>query len=297
MFRHLDLNELPDGQRTRGQYAMRYEDVAQDGSLKLTAVPPAFGPACYRPLWRDHPVNVRSFATGALAILTGLRIETLDGPIGVMESLQAEGGYALAHDTDAVGNVSRIFLNLQVNVSGPRGLTYGKQPPGAGEVVAVGRAFAEHVFTRPFAAADQRKVLALEGPEGAFVPPARYQWPDASALLRLQSDERALTPFESELVTFGLIHTDSNQHVNSLAYPSLFEHAVVRRASASGLAIGVGRAVDVAYRRPCFAGTRMALHVQLFEGPSGHGALGYFAPEGVGPERAHCALRLLLRSG
>lgn len=296
MFRHLDLDSLPAGHRTRGQYAMRYEDVAQDGSIKLTAIAPAFGPACYRPLWRAHPVNERMIKQGVLAILTGMRLELLGGPIAVTETLQAEGGYALAHDVDAAGNVARIFLNLQVNVSGPRGLTHGKQPPGAGEHIAVGRAFAEHVFTRPFGPPDQRKVLSLEGPEGAFVPPERYVWPDAQRLLELAVHERALTDVGAETITFGLIHTDANQHVNSLVYPSLFEQAVVRRAHALGLKdIKLGRMIDIAYRRPCFAGDVMALHVQLVRSGDQLAATGYFAKPGDPPSRASCTLRLTLR--
>jgi hypothetical protein len=297
MFRHLDLDSLPTGHRTRGQYAMRYEDVAQDGTIKLTAIAPAFGPACYRPLWRSHPVNERMIQQGVLAILTGMRLEMLGGPIAVMESLSAEGGYMLAHEQDAAGNVTRVFLNLQVNVSGTRGVTHGKQPPGAGEPIAVGRAFAEHVFTRPFGPPDQRKVLALEGPEGLFVPPERYAWPDAQQLLALHVEDRALTDFVAETITFGLIHTDANQHVNSLVYPSLFEQAVVRRVHALGLKdVGLGRLIDIAYRRPCFAGDVMSLQVQLLRTRDGLTAIGYFAKPNEPPQRAHCTLRLVLSS-
>lgn len=295
MFRHLELETLPAAQRTRGQYAMRYEDVAQDGTIKLTALAPAFGPACYRALWRPHPVNERMSPQGVLAILTGMRLEVLGGPIAVTEALSAEGGFTLAHERDAAGDVSRIFLNLQVNVSGARGVTHGKQPPGAGEPIAVGRAFAEHVFTRPFGPPEQRKVLVLEGPEGTFVPPERYAWPDASRLLSVGPSDRVLTDVLSESFTFGLIHTDANQHVNSLVYPSVFEQTVVRHAVALGIKdVGLGRTIDIAYRRPCFAGDVMALHVQLLRSDNALTATGYFAKPGQGPERAHCTLRLLL---
>ena len=75
----------------------------------------------------------------------------------------------------------------------------------------------------------------------------------ADALDRASPDET--------LIVFGLVHTDSNQHVNSLVYMRLFEEAVLRRFAALGLPEPVlARRLEIAYRKPCFAGDRMHVH-------------------------------------
>lgn len=302
MFEVPALSELPTTQRARGQYALRYEDIAQDGHVKLTALPPAIGVACFRPLWLSHPINrelaARIGPEQVLPILTGITIESLEGPIPVGELLDAEGGYALAHGVDGAGAVDRLFLNMSVEVRGPRGFTHGKQPAGAGEKIPVGRAFAEHVFTRPFAPREARKVLRFDVEGQPSVPADQYRWKNAMELLTLPEHAEALGPLSPEAMptVFGLVHTDSNQHVNSLAYPALFEQAVVRRASELGVSTtGLARVVEVAYRKPCFAGDVMSLHVQLCRVGGVFHATGFFAPAGLGPERAHCTLRLQLR--
>jgi hypothetical protein len=298
MFRFPRVSQVPAGQRGHGEYGLRYEDIAQNGDLKLTALQPAIGAACFRPLWRTHPINVQLGPKGVLPILTGITIERTDGPVSLIENLQAEGSYQLAHDVDAAGNVSRLFLNLHATISGQRGLTHGPQPPGAGERIQVGRVFAEHAFTRPFAPAGERKVLSFDVPGEEAVPSARHRWVNAVDLLSQPPGAEALCPLSPEpsTIAFGLVHTDSNQHVNSLVYPSLFEQAVVRRATELGLKdLPLTRLVDVAYRKPCFAGDVVQLHLQLLRSGDEIGAVGYLAPVGVGPERANCTMRLSLR--
>lgn len=298
MFRFPEVPEVPPTQRAHGEYGLRYEDIAQTGYLKLTALPPAIGAACFRPLWRDHPINVHLGPRGVLPILTGISIERLDGPVPIGDLLPVDGSYQLAHDVDASGNVSRLFLNMHATIWGRRGLTHGKQPPGAGESIQVGRVFAEHVFTRPFGPPSERKVLSFDVPGEAAVPSARYRWVDAIELLTLPSNAEplcALSP-EPAPIAFGLVHTDANQHVNSLVYPSLFEQAVVRRATEVGLKdLPLASLVEVAYRRPCFAGDVMDLHLQLFRSENQIGAIGSLTPVGAGPERASCTLRLAMR--
>ena len=66
--------------------------------------------------------------------------------------------------------------------------------------------------------------------------------------------------------TFGLLHTDSNMHVNSLAYLRTFEEAALRRFVELGRGANVlGRTLDIAYRKPCFAGQAMRVVQQAFE--------------------------------
>jgi hypothetical protein len=77
-------------------------------------------------------------------------------------------------------------------------------------------------------------------------------------------------------VVFGLVHTDSNMHVNSLVYLRLFEEAALRRLVALGRgSVVLARAVDIAYRKPCFAGQTMHVAQQAYESPGG--ALGVAA--------------------
>jgi acyl-CoA thioesterase FadM len=65
---------------------------------------------------------------------------------------------------------------------------------------------------------------------------------------------------------FGLVHTDSNMHVNSLVYLRVFEEAALRRFATLGRGASLlGRTLDIAYRKPCFAGQTMRVVQQAFE--------------------------------
>jgi hypothetical protein len=149
--------------------------------------------------------------------------------------------------------------------------------------VAVGRVFGEHVFTRLFAAsASERKVLRFDDPRIDPIPAARYVWQAPAALLELPPGadplDEALRP-EGHAIAFGLSHTDSNQHVNSLVYPRLFEDAVLTRLSALGLGTKLPpRTMEIAYRKPFFAGDRAFLLVRAFRLGGALGAVGSFVP-------------------
>jgi acyl-CoA thioesterase FadM len=74
-------------------------------------------------------------------------------------------------------------------------------------------------------------------------------------------------------MALGVMHTDSNQHVNSLVYPRLFEEAALRRFAVLGKSTTVlARSIDIAYRRPSFAGDTLRIFVRAFE----NAAIGYF---------------------
>jgi acyl-CoA thioesterase FadM len=80
------------------------------------------------------------------------------------------------------------------------------------------------------------------------------------------------------------VHTDSNMHVNSLVYVRLFEEAALRRFAALGKGSALlGRMLDIAYRKPCFAGQTMRVVGQAFEQG---GRLGMAAAL-VGEDEAH----------
>jgi len=62
------------------------------------------------------------------------------------------------------------------------------------------------------------------------------------------------------------VHTDSNMHINSLVYLRMFEEAALRRFRALGQGSALlGRSLDIAYRKPCFAGQTMRVVQQAFE--------------------------------
>ena len=60
----------------------------------------------------------------------------------------------------------------------------------------------------------------------------------------------------AEPVRFGLMHTDSNQHVNSLVYPRRFEERALSHLAQLGVDASalLARRVEAAFRKPCFAG-------------------------------------------
>ena len=85
-------------------------------------------------------------------------------------------------------------------------------------------------------------------------------------------DELAADPTD---YAFTLDQTDSNQHVNSLVYVRLFLDAINRRLLATGRSMRLrSRAVDIAYRKPCFAGDKVRARVRLFEHEGNVGAAG-----------------------
>ena len=67
---------------------------------------------------------------------------------------------------------------------------------------------------------------------------------------------------------FGVMHTDPNNHVNSLVYPRVFEEA----AMALRGGIDPARALEVVWRKPIFAGERVTLDQWLCADGEVHGA-------------------------
>ena len=291
-----DPPEVPASQTAEAPVQVRYEDIAQDGRLKLDAVPTALGTACWQGLLAEHPISQLMREQGVLAILSRIVIEGGGGPLSVAHPWQSRGLYHLAHTADDAGRPTRLILTLQAELWGPRDRTHGPKPEGAGEPIRAGRIHAEHVFTRPFAPRADRKVLRLDHPELPAVPETRVRWyapsramlpPDGA--IRLDREPRpAARP-----VVFGQVHTDSNQHVNSLVYPRMFEEAALVRFSELGLSTDLlAERVELAYRKPCFAGERMQLLVQAVRMEGRLGAVGAFVPDSGDDRRPHCYVRM-----
>ncbi len=285
----------------RATMPLRYEDVAQDGRMMLEAMPPALGEAVWRASLSRTPAAKLSRAQGVIPILSRMIVERGEGPISVNHAVEAEGFWQLAHTVDAHGEVDRLVMNLWADVYGKRARTYGPPPEGAGERVCVGRVFAEHVFTRLFAPPGERKVVAFDFPGLPRVPETRWAWRDPARLL--DAPEGA-SPLDDALeddvapIAFGLAHTDSNQHVNSLAYPRLFEEAALRRLVARGRDPRVlSSAYEIAFRKPCFAGDVARVALRTFargDATIGADAVGAFTSASAPREKPHCWVRMRL---
>ena len=59
---------------------LRYEDLTQDGQLKITRLLQAVGMTCFGKLWVHHPL-VKTMASGVMPILTRLSLRTEGAPV------------------------------------------------------------------------------------------------------------------------------------------------------------------------------------------------------------------------
>jgi len=298
--------DAPDAPRGTGRISLRYEDIAQDGRVALLAMPQALGESVWRAMLRQHPADAAMRAEGILPILSRLVVVGEDGPCSVDRALDAAGTYEPACGLAADGSVERLYLNMWARLDGPRARTFDPQPPHAGERQRVGRVFGEHVFTRPFAPPDARKVTSLALPGLPSRPERVYAPRPLAALLEppVDADPLDAAPAADPLpIAFSLSHTDSNQHVNSLVYPRLFEDAATRRLARHGVTRPVlARAVELLYRKPFFAGEQARIVLRVVRREAEFLAMGafYAADAFVGDTpradaRPHCAVRMLLR--
>jgi hypothetical protein len=268
---------------------LRYEDLTQGGHLMPIALTHALD-GLWRDVLRKHAGAHAARKTGVVPLLTRMTLASTEAAIRVDQASEARAGFELAYSRDDAGDVARLYLNCWSEVRGaPRA--------AAGDLVLAGHMFAEHTFTRPFAPPAQRRVTELDAPGFPRVPEARYAAPppatagDAPVGARWL-DELAPDPTE---VCFGLDHTDSNQHVNSLVYIRVFLEAVQRRVAAAGRSHRVrSRVVDIAYRKPCFAGERVRTSLRLFEHAGTLGAAGFIASTDGDDGKPRCYVRVVL---
>lgn len=282
------MPEFPAGQSAVTSSYLRYEDVAMDGRLMPIALPPAMG-GLWREALHDHPGARNALKSGILPILTRLTMATTGTPIRVDRPTEARAGFQLAHSLASEGTLAKLFMNVWTELRGTGGrLT---RNASGGELVVAGSLFAEHTFTRILAPPGQRGVTELEVEGYPRVPDALYrpeapqsaQEPPAGAAWL---DELVADPAE---YCFTLDQTDSNQHVNSLVYVRVFLDAVNRRLAAVGQRGRLrSQAIDIAYRKPCFAGDSVRASVRRFEG----GIAGVIA--GLDDGKPRCYVRVLI---
>lgn len=272
--------DVPDTQRASAGYRLRWEDITQDGRLRFSAVVASIGPTIWAEMLAHDATQAALVAEGTRAVFTRLAVDAGDARFSLGEKVTTRGAYQLAHERGADGAVSRLYLNMWTTIEAA-----GRRAPGL---------FAEHVVTRPFGPREQRRVTSLPG--GA-VPPAVYRAPRFDALLDapdgakwLESDARA----DATTIAFGVVHTDVNQHVNSMVYPAAFEDAVLRRLASLGRPTTLlARRLEIAFRKPFFAGQSARIALRLFESGGAVGAVGAFAGAGEADEaRPHVFVRM-----
>lgn len=294
--------QVPESQRGAGPFSLRYEDVVQDGRLKLEPVTHSVGAAIWRRALDNHPLVQRLLGDRILPILSRLSVEAGGGPVAVRLPVQARGTFQMVRTVDAEDRI-RLRLDMWGELCALPGLTHGPAPDEGAEPGTVGRMIAEHVLTRPFDPPEARQVDEIPGGLPEDVPMHDARWRAPTTALELPrgakpiDDAFALDPCP---IVFGLGHTDSNQHVNSLVYPRLLEEAALRRFHSLGLRTDVlARYVDLAFRKPCFAGDRMRIMLRAYRLGDEVGVVGAFITAGeaitAGPapsDRAHCYARM-----
>ena len=289
MFPAPPMPTFPAGQSMTAAMALRFEDVTQQGYLLPIAIPPVLAP-----LWREvvapHPGVRNSIATGVIPILTRLTLVADDQQVRADRPGEAHAGFVLARHGD--GAEIRLYFNAWAELRAAAGKL--SRRAAQGELARAGTLFAEHTFTRPLAPPEQRRVtrFAVEG--FPALPDVEYAAPPSTSAQAAPPGAQwldELTPDSAEYC-FTFDQTDSNQHVNSLVYIRILLDAMNRRLAATGRPLQVrSRAIDIAYRKPCFAGDRVRAHLRLFELAGSVGAAGRIAGADGKPR---CFVRALL---
>jgi hypothetical protein len=241
---------------------LRFEDLTQDGRLVLEALPNALGAIAWRAALPRDPFIRTCRDKGIVAILTRFVVRALPGPFAANAKLEARGGHRIVLADDG-----RLMLDVSGELHAPIGRTYASTPHD-GEIARAGDVLAEHAFTRLFAPPGKRRVTRDDLAELPPVTETRSASPSPESIATLPAGAAALEPelrLDGVSFTFGLVHTDSNMHVNSLIYLRMFEEAALRRFVELGRgAAWLAREVDIAYRKPCFAGQTMRVAQRAF---------------------------------
>ncbi|MBK7580891.1 MAG: acyl-CoA thioesterase [Myxococcales bacterium] len=275
--------EVSGLQLGRGQSRLRFEDVAQDGRLRLEGIWPAIGPI----LWGKMEVAgalQRLGISGVRAVLTYVQLEGGKDPVSVRALAEQEVRWRLGRTIDADGATTRILFDTWLVSKAPRGVPGNPAvDPASGELVLLARAYGQHVFTKPAAPAGQHRVTQIDDPLLDAVSQEETSFRDPRALAVLPAGAEPLEPaprLDVAPIVFGLCHTDGNQHVNFLSYPRLAEEAGLRRLAELGQdPRRLARRAEVAYRKPCFAGDVVRLVMQAFRLGDELGVVAAFVPD------------------
>jgi hypothetical protein len=142
---------------------------------------------------------------------------------------------------------------------------------GSGAPVQAGTFRLIQVFTRPFAAAEQRQVTEVpEEFRGLRERPFPGPPPSLERLWAAEPGLREAVP--PEVLTLGRVwgrgHTDVNHHVTVAEYLRLLEAALVAGVDAAALPVAAHRTARLCclFRRPFYAGERCAVQGRLLLG-------------------------------
>jgi hypothetical protein len=283
---------VPEDARAHERFSLRYEDVAQDGRLMLPGMLAGLGATVWRKLVSGKPIGAM-YASGVVPIMRRLVFDGAPGPFSVVRPMEMTGRIALAHEPDAAGDVQRIFLNMWLDADAPHGSTYG--PPASADAPRARAAslFAEHVLTRLFAPKESRRVRRVEIPGVPPIPDAKHVALPADELTGVPDGADALGDPVERPWTFTMATTDSNQHVNSLYYPRLFEDLAIAHLGALGAAgpTHLARQTELRWHRPFFAGDSARVRLCAFRHGERVGVSGGFYPEGS--DRVSAGVRML----
>jgi hypothetical protein len=281
--------------RNVGTIDVRYEDVAQDGRPLLECVPPSLG-CVWRKELANHPDAPKTQGLGIVPILTRIEVALGEDSFSPMQRFDVEGRAGMLAATNAEDGYKRALLDIETIVYGKT--SHALLPrTGPSERREVGRIRAEHVLTKLFAKKDERRVTPEDvRAAGVRLDGARV-WSRPQQIVEAPDGVTAIDgDFVRDTVplAMGLMHTDSNQHVNSLVYPRLFEEAVMRRLHSLGRSRAVlSRALSIGWRRPSFAGDVLHVEMRLFEKGARLVACGMFFGENERDRaRARCYVRV-----
>lgn len=274
----------------------RYEDITQDGRVQLSSLMVGLT-AVWRTLANGKQLQAM-IRKGILPILNRIVMHGEDGPFSVHTPIHVEGTWRLSKERGG----ERLFLDMWLEAFAPHAQTHAKQPAEDAERVSVGRIYAEHVVTRPFATTPaERKVTRLENLPGVpELPEDEHPYEDAASLLaRIASGPgHDLEPAREHV--FSMMHTDANQHVNSLVYPRLFEEVVAARAIERRLVEKpeqlFARAIELRYRKPFFAGERALIAAATRPAPNALEAVGSFLLKDGDPTKPSTTVAMELRT-
>lgn len=288
----MEFPDVPERPWSHGHFPLRYADIAQDGRLLVTTMAPAIDVVWHDQLTHEPTLNA-AMKEGVIPILTRLVVRGTEATSPVRPALEAQGCFWLARGTSR--SRERPMLDIYARIEGTTGLTYGTLE-GTGRHAMFGEIYAAHVFTRPFAAVGERRIERLEDAGFSSEGAPLQTWSAPRALLEHPPGCEPMDPepvLDPVPIAFSLCHTDSNQHVNSLVYPRLFEDAALRALARHPIdtTMLLARALDVRFRKPCFAGDRVRIALQVFRGTSGWCVIGgFFAADD--PASLHHTLRM-----
>jgi hypothetical protein len=283
----------------RADFHIRYDDLTQHAHVKQVTLPMVLARVCMEKIWAKHPL-FETRKQGIVPILSRIVIESEPVAVSFGSPLEGRGHIEIAHERDAQGAVSALFLNSYAEVFAIPSRRNRDVDPATRQPVHIGRAFGEHVLTKPFGPVEERKVLSFAVPGQPSIPELTHRRVRVDANVELPPGAE---PLDAELSpdpapwTFGLIHTDLNQHVNSLVYARMFEEAAVRRAALHGFNRGLfAHKLSLCYRKPCFAGETLTCMLRGYQLNGAFGVVGYLAPPNTPASRANCSFNLLFGS-